>query len=557
MLKRVTRNDLIFLFLFILGTGMIFYKCPFGYSYMPDESYYLTIPYRLFQGDALLTEEWHLSQLNSFLIYPFMLLHQLFFSGTEGILLHFRYIYTALHTLTTLFLYLRLRPYRLFGVGAAILYLLFTPFGIMALCYDSIGVACTTITGVLLATNREQRAQDFYFAGLFFAGAVLCSPYLMVGYLLYAAFCIFRRDWRPLLWFTLGCGTLALLFGGFVLSRASISDILNSLPYILQDPDHPVKSLSQALWRYCASTVSFNVLAIPTAILAAVLSGAIWFDRKSPARQRAYGLAAGVLALCYGIPFLSDPYLNLLMFCPFILGWFAFLLAPRENRVWFLSTWVLSLVYGFCINWSSNQGFYVISMACAVGAVGSWIMVSNWLDSCPPSKANRWMRGAFLGFLALFLVVEGSMRYNALFWESAGMDEMTQELTQGAEAGIFTTRENKEVYDALYQDTQVVRDLTEGPVLYYTTNTVLYLCDSKENASYSSWTYGVNQASADKLLAYYEQNPEKIPAAIYCMKADSFSEENIVPTAISYGYTLQETQLGYLLLAPAQQESVS
>ena len=78
-IEAVQKRDFIFALLFLAGTGMIFYKCAFGYSFW-DEPFYLTIPQRLFQGDSLFTQEWHLSQLASVLIYPFFALYRLFFT---------------------------------------------------------------------------------------------------------------------------------------------------------------------------------------------------------------------------------------------------------------------------------------------------------------------------------------------------------------------------------------------------------------------------------------------------------------------------------------------
>ena len=144
------------------------------------KSFYLTVPYRLTAGDGLFINEWHLSQMAGFLIYPFMKLYQLVFDGTDGIILHFRYIFTFLHICTSLFIYVRLRKYKIAALGASISYLLFTTFGIMALSYNSIAVACTTITGILLATNDNKKWYISYLAGLFYAAAVLCCPYLVI-----------------------------------------------------------------------------------------------------------------------------------------------------------------------------------------------------------------------------------------------------------------------------------------------------------------------------------------------------------------------------------------
>ena len=52
-----------------------------------------------------------------------------------------------------------------------------------------------------------------------------------------------------------------------------------------------------------------------------------------------------------------------------------------------------------------------------------------------------------------------------------------------------------------------------------------------------------------KLLEYYRLNPSKIPAIIYCLKADSFAAEHVSQFAKTYHYNLQETALGYVLVS--------
>lgn len=54
--KKDKRVFLFFLIAMILGTGLLLYRVPVGIA-RDDESFYATIPYRMVQGDALLTDE--------------------------------------------------------------------------------------------------------------------------------------------------------------------------------------------------------------------------------------------------------------------------------------------------------------------------------------------------------------------------------------------------------------------------------------------------------------------------------------------------------------------
>ena len=67
--KRITATDLIFGVSMCAAILLYLSRIRMGMADL-DESFYLTIPLRLTQGDALFVDEWHLSQLSSFLLYP-------------------------------------------------------------------------------------------------------------------------------------------------------------------------------------------------------------------------------------------------------------------------------------------------------------------------------------------------------------------------------------------------------------------------------------------------------------------------------------------------------
>ena len=159
---------IIILFLFLL------WKCKIGFANI-DESFYLTIPYRLCRGDGLIIHEWHLSQLSGFLLFPIMRIYLGIVRSTEGILLNFRYIFTFLWTVSACFVFYRLKSISLLGaMVSSICYMLYTPFGIMALSYNSMGIMLMLISCIIVVTSLKCVRQQYCIAGILFAGAVLC-----------------------------------------------------------------------------------------------------------------------------------------------------------------------------------------------------------------------------------------------------------------------------------------------------------------------------------------------------------------------------------------------
>ena len=120
MLKKKGMRESWDIWLFLLGmvplTWMLLAKCRYGFANM-DESFYLTIPYRLCQGDVLLLNEWHLSQLAGWILRLPMAVFLRINGSTEGICLWFRYLYVAAHLGVSLLLFFCLRKKS--GVGAA------------------------------------------------------------------------------------------------------------------------------------------------------------------------------------------------------------------------------------------------------------------------------------------------------------------------------------------------------------------------------------------------------------------------------------------------------
>ena len=143
---------------FIVGTVLLLFfslwKVRYGLG-LYDESFYLTIPRRLLQGDRLLIDEWHMSQFSGVLLYLPVLLFERLTGGTDGIYLAFRYLYVAVQCLAGAAVYLRFRQTHRQGAALGVLALvLYTPYSMNALSYNSMGVLLMALTGALLATAR-------------------------------------------------------------------------------------------------------------------------------------------------------------------------------------------------------------------------------------------------------------------------------------------------------------------------------------------------------------------------------------------------------------------
>lgn len=182
--------------------------------------------------------------------------------STIGIIFAARVFYVICHAVIVCVIYSRLKKYGYFSVFGCVLYFLFTPFDIMALSYNTMGLDLIALTGILMATADYSKKLPLIISGLAFAGAVLCCPYLAAVYVMYIIAVgvhyvikktalnknVFNSELfsiKTFLWFTLGVGILVAIFLVFVLSRVSINEIFSNLPIFL-----PIPTIRKwALWQ--------------------------------------------------------------------------------------------------------------------------------------------------------------------------------------------------------------------------------------------------------------------------------------------------------------------
>ena len=246
----------IFILCFAAVIVFALWKCPFGFG-SSDDAFYLTVPHRLVLGDALFADEWHVSQMSGLITLPLVWLYHTVTGSTDGILLASRYAYVVFHALVSIAFYRCVRKHGTAAKAAALSYVIFTPFDIMAMSYNTMAMDFILLSGTLLATGETRKR--WVCSGICLAAAVLCCPYFAAAYFLYAALtgihALLGRgkarqasifDPSRLLWLTLGVAAVGAVFAVYVLSSCGIQGLLASLPNILTDPELGRSSLYHA-----------------------------------------------------------------------------------------------------------------------------------------------------------------------------------------------------------------------------------------------------------------------------------------------------------------------
>lgn len=566
-------QDYIFIALIAGGIIFAFWKCVFGFG-GNDEAFYLTVPQRFNMGDALIKDEWHLSQLSGFLLMPFVWLFTTITGSTEGIILAARVLYIIFHATVSIVIYSRIRKYGYVSVFASVLYFIYTPYDIMAMSYNTMGLDLVTLAGVIMGTASYKKKLPLIVSGVAFAAAVLCCPYLAVAYILYGI-CVLIHTFirnketkfilkselfagKTFLFFSIGIFALAAVFLVFALTRVSIKEIFNYLPYLMTDPEHPQIALGTRFGMYFKSIYNchshFKIALFSYLVMIVVMI----IDRKRKSHRSIYLIVTtAIVIFCYVLllPQLTYSTYNAIMFPLIFIGITSYILCENKPKPLFASLFVLGIIYSFAICFSSNQYFYVISMVITASNIASYVFLAQLLREMKTTQDNIeyavWVkRGSFL-FVAFMIFLQGAFQITVkaehCFWESGNTSNLTAQIKNGPAKGIYTNVNNCNTYEQIYSDLQYYKNKQEDKILFLTSKTWCYLAVDFPYGTLSAWISGEKPSSVERLKTYYRVNYEEIPKYIYIPKDSEWDFTNIYNDAGASGYSVEENDISYKL----------
>lgn len=555
---------------FIAGTVLLLFfslwKARYGLGAY-DESFYLTIPYRMCHGDKLFLNEWHVSQLSALLQYPLMKLYLLIHPGTDGIVLAFRRIYIAVNFAGGILAYRRLRKYGAGAAAAVLLYLLYAPYNIMALSYNSLGLLCGFLCAVYLATAAKN--SDYAASGLFFAGLVLCQPLMLAEFavvylVLFCVSLILKRPelLRGQLWFLLGCVIMAAPVLVYFIFSVGISNILAALPLMMSDPEHDMGELLSVSFIY-KSIVDYYLPEMPAGLkfvsrstLKVLYMGfvpiwaAVLFDRGRRKHATLYLSLSALLCALIGTaymllyPYKSTyiSYVNYLLF-PWLLHGVCLvpLLTKRER-------WQLSLFYalGFLHALSfltSNQGGNVFSIALLPACLASIMLSIKYCSSLGRAKAVPVFICTAVSAALLLYVRAGYC------FMSPPVSQFDSQCISGPAAGIYATEDDAARCDSVSLSMKSKRLDAGGSTLFLATDPLFYLCTDTGLAQYSAWLSFNIDSTPSRLEAYYSFNPDKRPDAIVIEKSilPELESDAVADRAAEHGFSFEEDDMCFFL----------
>ncbi len=566
--RKTTAVYIGFCILFALSAVFLLYKCRFGFG-NNDESFYLATPLRLYQGDSLFVSEWHLSQMSSVLLLPFVSLYMTVFRSTAGIIMSFRYLYILLHAAVSVYIFSALKKTNIFGAAlSSLAVFLYAPFNINALSYNSMGIDCLVLSCLLLYTAKEKSRLKPALSGIFYAFSVLCCPYLAVIYAVYSIavfirlilkkkaskdFCFLEKKFW--MFFNAGVFAAAAVFLIFVLSRASVTEIFKAMPYILDDPEHKSMGLAKKFSLYYKSIFCLTDFSTEIVFIIFFLILMISFlDKKRDKNRAVYLIIYSIISVSLFVIYSRKmDYINLTVLP---LNFLALGCVPlfRDNasvRKLFLTVWIPGFIYTFCIHLSSNELYLAIGSASVVSLAGSLAIIAAAFSSVISENKGVLKAAVSVVVAAVITVQFASLvykRYSDVFWEDS-LDVLTEEIGEGVEKGVITSPYKKGEYEKLLKAKKYIDEKYSGSdsILFFSEYTWSYLIfDGYRNAGFSAWLSGADGKSFERLKSFYALNPDMLPDLIYIDKINSEYSEKFIS---EYGYKSEIFETGAVILS--------
>ena len=576
---RKSRQHLLFIGLFLIIEILLIWRSFYGFN-TSDEMYFIGTSERVFRGEKILIDEWNpTQQLCTFLLHPVYCLIRTILGSTEGIVMASRFIYLIFSAVITLFLYLRFQRRGYASFGPALLFLLFAPFGICAMSYNSIEFGILTVLLAVLSADMDHSVPEYILCGILIAVIVLANPFAILMYAGYGLICLFvtlrnRKQerktegvlqFRNFLWMTLGAGLILVLFLVFVFQRGTLSEILANIPHIVGDSEH-----QDGYWyktkRYfylCFKNYRYMFCGLGAVYLAT------WLDKKRCEHGLIYMLLASAAVVpylfYYGFIFEHIPVnyqmLPLAFWCLE-----AYFVTQQKDKRLFYGWYLPAMLFTMVVQYATNTGIVTLSVAYGACSYVGLMFVAEWLREVKQriaagqengqAQRKRKVQRAIAGVLVCLVL---TVQFAGTFWlrmTYAWGDEPVQELTRKMERGplkgVYTTPETADWYARVLEELDMLELTEEDQLMVFGVAPWIYLYADAGCGNYSTWQ--VHEHST-QIYDYYALHPDKFPNVIYMAHwADIFMECELSEPFKEKGYEVVYDGVGRVMMAPKRIE---
>ncbi|MEA4938468.1 MAG: hypothetical protein VB091_02635 [Christensenella sp.] len=544
--RRANVKTLLCVLTLVLLFALLLWRVPFGYDWT-DEQYFSEIGYRLIQGDRPLVDTWEVHQFSAMLAAPVLKGYLALNGGsTDGMVLFLRYFYVSFQLCVSLvaFFVLKRKSGRIPALLVATMLLAYSHFSINSYFYDSMTQLYTVLSGLMCIAFFNRTSRGFVFAalgGASFALAIVAFPYVLLVVPICLVYWLVRlrdknerrRNALGMLAFFAGAAAVALALVLFLLSRASVSQLLTGVRNMLGDPDHQSVSLVEVMGQYFnAIRVIFSPASYGAAALL-LLGIAYTRSRKATVRRllhRAGAIGALLLLLCVvGIAMFYDwdgvHRINLFAMGFALVAPGLFFLTDRRKDDGTMLLYWLGCGLSISVQLGSNTRILASSGMLLPASLATMLYLFDHANELfawdaeevgfVPSRSKRWpvvLCGVAILACAACVLGTAHLRLTAVHRDEP-VPELTVTIQSGAAKGIRTTPKSAELHDRLIENIRENAP-SSGAILITYLFPEGYLVTGLRAATPSAFNMSMDSSW---LAQYYEQHPERVPALVFAL----------------------------------------
>ena len=518
-----------YILLFIIGLIFI-WRAFYGVNYN-DEMYYADCLNRLYQGDIYLVDDWHMHVMSYIPIYPFYILFRLINGSNEGVILFLRMLYILFQLGVAFICFLRLRHSGIGALFASMIYLLFTPYNIASMSYNTMGIGFALLTFAILSTPKKHPRIAYMTCGICFAFYILSAPFAIIIYLLYGLSCIIqfflcrykrRQGFEELslsafFWLTTGAFLIFLIFGFMLLHRSSVAELKLTFLYNfrMSGYEQTPSQWETKFFGYFSKIYKYYPYLIWYTGLSSVL---LFFDKKRFSHRLWYLLPCAGLVLYYLHTYGTQTHVpvNFCIMPLAFLGFLCFFLLPEKNWKYFFFWFIPGVFHSLCSHFASDTGILCITSSFVLCSSIGALFLTDCCRTCIRIRTSRgWITekaaaGCIILVLSAHILISGYLRIT-FFYNEAPLPELTAQIPIGPARGIYTTQGMAYFHSDRVSKLQSLNLTEKDCLLVMGMEPWAYLCTDASCATYSCWD-NYDEYLYQVYLLFF---PEKYPSVIY------------------------------------------
>ncbi len=531
----------------------------------PDESFYLTIPYRIIKGDSFLIDEWHASQFSAFLLYLPMKVFLLINGSTDGIILFFRCLFVLCQTLVSYFTFYKLKKHgTLPAFLSSVIFLLYVTETVNMLDYYTMSLMGFQVVTLILFCSDKLTAPKLIFSGIVFACVVVAQPFNCLIYFIYTLaviiftfirkkktvsdYCEKYLSVKHWLFITSGIVAVAVIFFIFVLSQMSISDFFGNFGTIFGGHDHtlPFADTGETdMFSYSTIIRTLIIVAPLGFYVSAGLTAYLIYEKKKTEKRNLLlfiSLISIVILIIENIYITSSDIVTTL-FRPYILFVFtliALLLTKKRDKNLVLIAWS-GIVYIIFLGIISQAldfvgviGLVISNTALAPALKCLYDEIRTKKNEENSKTKHNLITKLFCGVCALvfvFDIVSGTAIKLSDDTMALASDDVfikaESTLSKGPMKGIKVSKETADIYYDIIDDTEKIKENSCEKVLVASLIPWVYFCFDESPAAFTTWYI----EEEFYLYSEYYKDKSRIPKCIYILNENYYYGFNFANNA--------------------------